>query len=458
MIMYGIFCGLSNKRERNFLVNESIYVLYGLASPNFIYGINKIDPTRIKVSFVRIITLKPYVKAERVWIILTCDSNIICDDLDVFLRRAAELSVPQKWLILINPFTQGGANIKGLHNTVLPMMEEAGYSYEAITSDYAGHMNQLVTALDPSPYSGILIMGGDGSIQECVDGLMKRPDSRSIIENLPIAIYPGGTSNGTSASLGTGDPTWAIFAMIKGQSEWKDAIRLSITDHDGNNTMLYTHMNVAWGFFADIDLKADAYRFLGYSRIYLSALLRIWQMRAYEAHVKYIASQTEESITRDEDTNAFRYRHLMDRASFCKEINARWYRMFIVAIINEFDREGYFSDLLRRDDMGEDLRLMVWTDKHHQQKIPSNESLWSSRLKCLKCLVSFTGSPLLDDPDYGSHLSAKAFQVTFPPHNDGDGILVAVGGERFENCREIYGESVKAGIKFIRSPLPKLHQ
>jgi hypothetical protein len=53
-------------------------------------------------------------------------------------------------------------------------------------------MNEA-TALNINAYDAILCVGGDGTVNEVVNGLANRPDARQALERLPIATIPAGS-------------------------------------------------------------------------------------------------------------------------------------------------------------------------------------------------------------------------------------------------------------------------
>jgi sphingosine kinase len=59
-----------------------------------------------------------------------------------------------------------------------------------ITEKYLDGMN-FVLNLDIDKYSAIVAVGGDGTIHEVVNGILRRTDKKK----LPLAILPNGSGN-----------------------------------------------------------------------------------------------------------------------------------------------------------------------------------------------------------------------------------------------------------------------
>ena len=61
-------------------------------------------------------------------------------------------------------------------------------------------------------YSAIVAVGGDGSIHEVINGMLRRPDQK----RLPIAFIPNGTGNCTCAEMSILDVQTALTFLVKG--------------------------------------------------------------------------------------------------------------------------------------------------------------------------------------------------------------------------------------------------
>lgn len=64
---------------------------------------------------------------------------------------------------------------------------------------YPAHARDYAYSLPFDGYDALCVVGGDGSIMEVVNGLLKRPDGRQ----LPVGLLPGGSGNSYAADVGT---------------------------------------------------------------------------------------------------------------------------------------------------------------------------------------------------------------------------------------------------------------
>ena len=71
------------------------------------------------------------------------------------------IEVPrQKWLLVINPAGGKGKAVELTDKHVLPMLNEADFSYEKIVTTHQGHAQELIKNLDYKDYTGVALVGG----------------------------------------------------------------------------------------------------------------------------------------------------------------------------------------------------------------------------------------------------------------------------------------------------------
>jgi len=85
----------------------------------------------------------------------------------------------KKLYLIYNP--HGGRKMcqKMAQECVIPLWEKAGVEVTVLETEYAGHARDFAKTCDFTNYDGICIMGGDGSINEVVNGMFMRKDKKS---------------------------------------------------------------------------------------------------------------------------------------------------------------------------------------------------------------------------------------------------------------------------------------
>ena len=95
----------------------------------------------------------------------------------------------KKILGIIN-LTSGERKGKKLTSYIKSEFASRGYETELKTTEYAGHAIELASEAKSDEYEKIIVMGGDGTINEAAQGLLK-----SDLTHIPLAIIPTGVGN-----------------------------------------------------------------------------------------------------------------------------------------------------------------------------------------------------------------------------------------------------------------------
>jgi len=94
--------------------------------------------------------------------------------------------------IIYNPFSGSKVGEK-IMNEAKKYFEVHGIKVKPIPTEYKGHAQELCQNLDISGVDVVCLIGGDGTIHEAVNGIMRRdPESR---EKFVMACLPAGTGN-----------------------------------------------------------------------------------------------------------------------------------------------------------------------------------------------------------------------------------------------------------------------
>lgn len=120
------------------------------------------------------------------------------------------------WLVIVNPASgrpDGGAGWRGIERA----LHESGLSFESVHTQHPGHGETLARQAMQAGRRHILAVGGDGSVNEVVQGVMTAglADTREVT----LAVAPTGTGNDWARSLGIGrDPRQIARALAAGRT------------------------------------------------------------------------------------------------------------------------------------------------------------------------------------------------------------------------------------------------
>lgn len=157
--------------------------------------------------------------------------------------------------IIVNPTGGKGKSLKALEK-VEKILKTAGKEYNVHKTECKGHATQIARELSLTPDTKIIMMGGDGSFNEILNGIEN-------FENVTLGFVPCGTGNDfVSASKHPRKIEDAMAVILKGEVSYIDYIQLS--DRRCLNVL---------GGGMDVDV-----------------LLKYAEMKAFHGKMKYYAS------------------------------------------------------------------------------------------------------------------------------------------------------------------------
>ncbi len=182
-----------------------------------------------------------------------------------------------KYYVLVNP--HGGLK-KGrrLLEQVKPIFHRAGFELTIIDSTFAGHIRELAHQLDYTGYDGFIVIGGDGSMHEMVNGMLSRSDQKQ----MPIGLIPGGTGNSFLHDLNLLNPINAAEAIVNGFTRPIDVMEISI-----NQIKRYAFNIVGWGLVTDVGKHAERYRWMGERRYTFTSVLEVLNLKPRPAQLVF---------------------------------------------------------------------------------------------------------------------------------------------------------------------------
>ena len=109
-------------------------------------------------------------------------------------------------------------------------------------------------------------IGGDGTLFEMVNGMLKRKDN----QNFPLGLITGGTGNAFMHDLNCLDPIKASERIIKGNLRSVDIARVETP-----NNFYFSFNIIGWGLVADAGYLAEYFRILGGLRYDVASILEV---------------------------------------------------------------------------------------------------------------------------------------------------------------------------------------
>ncbi|MFM8771885.1 MAG: diacylglycerol/lipid kinase family protein, partial [Candidatus Kapaibacterium sp.] len=123
-----------------------------------------------------------------------------------------------------------------------------GVGVQPTFTAYARHAEELA-ALLPDEASRVIVVGGDGTVSEVINGLMRRPQSN----RPPICILPSGSGNDAARMLGLRRSAGDVLERLAQQRivEW-DVMKATLTGTSGQPVVRYGINVLSTGITAEV--------------------------------------------------------------------------------------------------------------------------------------------------------------------------------------------------------------
>ena len=93
-------------------------------------------------------------------------------------------------LLIVNP-SSGRRRAQSVASRASEAFEAEQISVDVVQTTRVGHARQIARDADLSQYTGVVAVGGDGTLHEVINGTLERTSAAS----LPIGLIPAGSGN-----------------------------------------------------------------------------------------------------------------------------------------------------------------------------------------------------------------------------------------------------------------------
>lgn len=166
-------------------------------------------------------------------------------------------------LLLINPVSGSGKALE-IYKQLAPILNTENIS--KVIAEQVGHIYELAMSSNLKNFDSVILIGGDGTMHEFINGMMDRSDGMRI----PVGLIPAGTGNSLMHDLKALEPEKALKKILKGDSFKMDIAKVTYQDKH-----IYAFNVVGWGFPSEINQKAEKLKFFGSHRYNLASLIQI---------------------------------------------------------------------------------------------------------------------------------------------------------------------------------------
>ncbi len=123
---------------------------------------------------------------------------------------------------IINP--RDGQNLIKLTN-ILAVLSAAGWHTDTAIKEYGGHTMELATKAAEQGYDLVIAYGGDGTVNQVINGVMNSKQQKCI-----VGVLPGGTVNQWAAEVSVPqDPMKAALTLVSSDVRRVDVAHIEVT-------------------------------------------------------------------------------------------------------------------------------------------------------------------------------------------------------------------------------------
>lgn len=168
----------------------------------------------------------------------------------------------RKATVILNPAASKGKANNLFEKNAAPILHLAGVDVTIVKTDYEGQAKKLIELMEQTDM--LIVAGGDGTLQEVITGLLRRPDQDKF-SNTPIGYIPLGSHNSLSPSLHllsdnrVRDIISATLSILKGETVPLDVLQIK----GEKEQPVFALMGLRWGAFRDVASSITKYWYLG---------------------------------------------------------------------------------------------------------------------------------------------------------------------------------------------------
>jgi len=193
------------------------------------------------------------------------------------------LQKPKKVTVFFNPAASKGKSSRLYKKNAEPVLHLSGCDVKVVRLEYEGEAKQLMSVIEDVDM--IVAAGGDGTVNEIITGLLRRPDAYKF-KTLPIGVIPLGKTNSISQLLcdeadEKKQAQWIVKAvsdLFSGKQRQMDVMK--IESENGKTAFALT--DIRWGSYRDAQSKRNKYWIFGPWRSYASHLFSSFSSQTFE--------------------------------------------------------------------------------------------------------------------------------------------------------------------------------
>ena len=186
-----------------------------------------------------------------------------------------------KWFIIVNP-TSGNGTSKKLWPQISERLKKEGIEFEHHFTEFHKHSVYLVQIAVSLRIKTIVVIGGDGTFHNVVNGVMKQDVVAS--HQITLGIIPVGTGNDWVKTYSIPKNTdQAIDVMLKGKVKQQDIGKITLSNL--NRTEVYFNNLAGVGFDGHVANTVNRFKKFGAAAYLIGAVVGLFSFKNFSVEV-----------------------------------------------------------------------------------------------------------------------------------------------------------------------------
>jgi sphingosine kinase len=182
-----------------------------------------------------------------------------------------------KYLIIANPISGKRKSISILKNQIIPHLKTQKINFESFITEYPSHAKKKINTYDLNEIERIIVLGGDGTMHEVINGMLSRNDDK----NIPIGLLPTGSGNSLIHDLNQLDIKNTLNTILTDRIQKVDLLKITTPNEE-----LFSINMIGWGMVNDIGYQAENLRWMGPMRYNVSSIMQIFKYLPRKANIE----------------------------------------------------------------------------------------------------------------------------------------------------------------------------
>jgi len=180
------------------------------------------------------------------------------------------------YIVIINPNSGKKKSTYIFKKIIAPHLESKKHNFEFHITEYHSHASKIIQNLDFNNKDAILVLGGDGTMHEVINGMLNRKDNAKI----PIGNLPTGSGNSLLYDLGKHNVIDTLNKILKHKIKKIDILEVSTLTQK-----IYSINLIGWGMGNDIGMLAEKMRWIGPIRYNIASIIEILRYKGRKAEL-----------------------------------------------------------------------------------------------------------------------------------------------------------------------------